>query len=133
MIGDIAKSALGAPAQIAADARGPIRPASAPLSDPCPECLAEYARAHPRQIFCSKAHKQAFERRVYARGVSLVPAAMAARITRGGSRGLHQPAGRQARRDAERAIDTWHAEDKAAGRMTMDAFYALRRRLGYWR
>lgn len=131
MIAADATSALGAPSETAAGADCPVSRASAPSQHPCPECGAHFALAHPRQIFCSKPHKRAFENRLISRGVSLTPAYMAARITRGGSQGRHKVAGIRARQIAEQLVANWTADDREAGRMTMDAYYALRLRLGY--
>jgi len=96
----------------------------------CPECLRDFAAAHPNQIFCSPVHKKAFQNRLIARGSALTPLAMAARITRGGSRG-DTATGVRARQDTEKLIARWVAEDKEAGRMRMDQYIRLRISKGF--
>jgi hypothetical protein len=85
-----------------------------------------------RQLFCCPGHKSDFHNRQTVRGRALTPLAMAARQTRNGSRG-DTATGRAARADADFMIQRWTEEDRAAGRMPMVAYVALRKRLGYER
>jgi hypothetical protein len=96
----------------------------------CPECGAAFQRAQWRQLFCSPSHKADFHNRATARGRVLTPLVMAARQTRGGSRGDTET-GRAARADADFLIQRWTVEDREAGRMSMVDYVALRRRLGF--
>lgn len=98
----------------------------------CPECGATFKPAQRRQLFCSPKHKSDFHNRQTVRGRVLTPLAMAARQTRGGSRG-DKGTGRQARSDADFLMQRWTDEDRAAGRMSMVAYVALRLRLGFER
>lgn len=96
----------------------------------CPECLEALEGASPRQMFCSAAHKQAFHNRQTVRGRQLVPLVMAERVTRSGSC-RDKATGKKARQDSRRLMDRWNAEDRAAGRMAMDEYVALRIRFGF--
>ena len=98
----------------------------------CPECgeVFQPIAGQARQLFCTPAHKQAFQQRARIRGRALLPLQMAARITRGGSRG-NASVGIRARQDAEQLIDRWVAEDREAGRMSAVDYIALRLRKGY--
>jgi hypothetical protein len=84
----------------------------------CAECLAPLTGVQPGQLFCCPAHRLTFQDRLRIRGRQLAPLEMAARATRGGSRG-DKDTGIAARQAAERLKDKWNAEDKAAGRMPM--------------
>ena len=64
------------------------------------------------------------------RGRKLVVLAMAARITRNGTR-RRTGAGRVARRRAEHLLDQWWMEDRKAGRMSMDEYLEIRHGLGF--
>ena len=108
-------------------------PRFAPIAYPrqhCPECMIEFAPAHARPIFCSGAHQANFQNRMTVRGRVLAPLAIAAHITRGGTRD-DKTTGREARRDAEHLMRRWASEDKAAGRMSATAYMALRYRKGF--
>lgn len=112
----------------------PVTPAAADSPQPrrerrCPECNGALASVQPAQIFCSAAHKRAWNNRWYSRGGVLAPLAMAERITRGGSRG-DKATGCRARRDAAQLLQRWKDEDAAAGRMSAVDYVALRYRLG---
>jgi hypothetical protein len=98
----------------------------------CPECGQSFQAAQWRQFFCSPDHKSAFHNRQTVRGRVLTPLAMAARQTRGGSRG-DKATGRAARADADFLMQRWTDEDRAAGRMPMVEYVALRRSLGFER
>ncbi|MES2494601.1 MAG: hypothetical protein V4618_00675 [Pseudomonadota bacterium] len=103
-----------------APAETPQRAPTAPTQGnrACAECLAPYASAQPGQLFCCPAHREAFQDRLRVRGRQLAPLELAARATRGGSRG-DKAIGIRARQAAERLKDRWNAEDKAEGRMPM--------------
>ncbi len=96
----------------------------------CPECLTAFVAGHPRQLFCSAAHRDRFHNRATVRGRSLVPLQMAARLTRGGSR-RDTATGIRARQDCERLLDRWNADDRSEGRMPMDAYVRLRLAKGF--
>jgi hypothetical protein len=96
----------------------------------CPECGQPFRRVQWRQLFCCPAHKAEFHNRNTARGRTLTPLVMAARQTRGGSRG-DTATGKAARRDADFLMHRWTIEDREAGRMSMVEYMALRRRLGF--
>jgi hypothetical protein len=96
----------------------------------CPECLARFAPLQARQLFCSVEHKAAFHNRATVRGRSLTPLVMAARITRGGSRG-DTVTGCKARRDSQQLMDRWAIEDRAAKRMSMTDYVRLRLAKGF--
>jgi hypothetical protein len=96
----------------------------------CPECSQGFAVVHPNQMFCTPPHKKAFANRQISRGASLTPLVIAARITRGGTRG-DTTTGRRARQAAEMLIARWVEEDRAAGRMSMVDYIALRLRKGF--
>lgn len=96
----------------------------------CPECAKPFRPVHTRQLFCSQQHKDTFHNRATARGRVLTPMAIAARITRGGSRG-DIATGKLARRESQRLIDQWAREDREAGRMDMVTYIAARSKIGY--
>lgn len=96
----------------------------------CPECGQTFKAAQWRQLFCSPKHKSEFHNRQTVRGRVLTPLVMAARQTRGGSRG-DKGTGRAARGDADFLMQRWTDDDRAAGRMPMVAYVALRYRLGF--
>ncbi|MBB5684332.1 hypothetical protein [Sphingobium boeckii] len=105
--------------------------AALPRTGPrCPECLATFESVSPRQLFCSAAHKAAFHNRQTVRGRQLVPLVMAARLTRGGTRG-NVVAGRKARRDGDFLMQRWADDDRREGRMSMIDYFALRDRKGF--
>lgn len=75
-------------------------------------------------LFCSKAHRTAFQQRSRQRGRQLLIYAMADRLTRSGSAGDAEAreTGKAARLVTQRLIAKWAAEDKAAGRMSAVAY-----------
>lgn len=114
---------------------GPAETATAasrarPVRQACPECSHTFQPVHSRQLFCCADHKAAFHNRATVRGRTLTPMAMAARITRDGSRG-DLDMGRIARRESRRLIDAWAREDREAGRMDMVEYMRARTRIGY--
>lgn len=97
----------------------------------CPECLgAVDTRLDYRKMFCCEEHRKAFHNRQLIRGRKLVTVAMAARITRNGTR-RDKAAGLIARRRTEHLLDQWWMEDREAHRMSMDDYLATRHRLGF--
>lgn len=102
---------------------------SARAAPRCPECLSSFVRKQPAQLFCKVEHKRAYNNRWLKRGAVLAPLYLAARLTRGGSRG-DKLTGARARRDAEHAGQRWIEEDRAAGRMPAVEYIAERYRLG---
>jgi len=98
----------------------------------CPECLGRVDNSLDwRKMFCSAEHQQAFHNRQLKRGRKLVVLAMAARITRNGTRRRAAEAGRIARGRAEKLLDAWWMEDRTEGRMSMDDYLETRERLGF--
>lgn len=97
----------------------------------CPECMVPFPirRSQPRQLFCCREHKRAYNNRWLTRGAVLAPLYAAARATRGGTRG-NAATGARARRDAEQLAQRWRDEDAAAGRMPVVDYLAERYRLG---
>ena len=96
----------------------------------CPECRQPFQRIHPRQLFCCAAHKRTFHNRATVRGCTLAPIAIAARITRDGSRGDRET-GKAARNESRQLMDRWAREDREAGRMSMVDYMRARARIGY--
>lgn len=103
-----------APAISAREAKGRVRA----QASGCAECLAPLTGLQPGQLFCCPSHRTTFQDRLRIRGRQLAPLEMAARATRGGSRG-DTATGKAARQAAERLKDRWNAEDKAKGRLPM--------------
>lgn len=102
-----------------------------PGSRRCPECLVAVEpnpAAGNRNIFCCKEHSQTHRQRQLVRGRRLSALAMAARITRNGTR-RNKGAGKSARRDHEKLIDKFIVEDRKAGRMPADEYFSLRWKL----
>lgn len=132
------KSVLHRPAESADTATGATTGTTRPVGAPapassahrCPECSEPFRRIHPRQLFCSNAHKIAFHNRQTVRGRTLAPLAMAARITRNGSRGDTET-GKKARSESTFLLDRWAREDREAGRMTMVDYMRERWLIGY--
>lgn len=96
----------------------------------CPECLEHFARAHPGQLFCTPAHRDAWNNRATVRGRVLTPLAMVDRVTRGGSRG-DVATGQRARQQKEALIQRWIEEDREAGRMSWPEYMARRYAIGF--
>lgn len=105
-------------------------PANRPLRGHCPECMGRITAVQPRQLFCSAEHKAAFHNRATVRGRVLTPLVMAARITRGGSRG-DKVTGCRARHDADGLMQEWVLADREAGRMSMVDYVCLRLAKGF--
>ena len=100
----------------------------------CPECLAAVkpsVAAGNRNMFCCPEHRVAYVNRNTVRGRSFVALAMAARMTRDGTRGELRETGKRAARQARALQQQWIDEDRAAGRMLADEYCALRHRLGH--
>lgn len=78
----------------------------------CPECGAAFTAHHGRQVFCTAAHKAAFDARNKARGMLAVPLIQTWR------KGRHRrnPDGVFAFGELCALGDAWNAEDAAAGR-----------------
>lgn len=95
----------------------------------CPECLQPFERHHPGQLFCTPAHRTAWNNRATVRGRVLTPLSMVARITRDGSRG-DQATGKRAARERNALIQRWMEEDRDAGRMTWPEYLRLRYAVG---
>jgi hypothetical protein len=96
----------------------------------CPECRAVFAPKHWRSLFCCAEHRVAWHNRATVRGRVLTPLVMAARQTRGGSRG-DRDTGKAARRDADAHMQRWRDEDRAAGRMDQAEYIRRRNKLGF--
>lgn len=84
-------------------------------------------------MFCETAHRIAFHNRMATRGKVILPLIMAARITRNGTR-RDTATGKRARLEAERLMQDWIEEDRAAndgkGRTAADTYMAFRYRHG---
>jgi hypothetical protein len=97
----------------------------------CPECMGRVdTSADWRKMFCCEEHRKAFHNRQLIRGRKLVVLCMAERVTRSGYC-RRKSTGIEARQRSRRLMDAWHKEDKAAGRMAMDDYLAIRTRLGF--
>ncbi len=99
---------------------------------PCPECGASFdvPESNPRKMFCTDPHRVAWNNRMTVRGRVLTPLVMAERITRSGYE-RDKSAGILARQQSRRLMDKWVKEDRAAGRMAADTYFAIRQRLGF--
>ena len=97
---------------------------------PCPECMALFVPTQPGQLFCSGAHRAAWNNRATVRGRVLTPLAIVARLTRNGTRGDRQT-GQSAGHHANTLILRWRDEDREAGRMPWEDYLARRYRLGF--
>jgi hypothetical protein len=91
----------------------------------CPECLQSFVPAQTSQLFCTPAHRNAWNNRAAVRARVLLPFAITARITREGTRG-DRDTGREAANHRNTLIRRWVDEDKEAGRMPWPDY--LRRR-----
>lgn len=96
----------------------------------CPECLGEFERHQPGQLFCCQKHRRAWNNRAVVRGAVLAPLAIVARKTRNGTRG-DLTFGAKASQHADMFIRHWEAEDAAAGRMSQTQYVRLRYLNGY--
>jgi hypothetical protein len=101
----------------------------APGPHPCPECMQPFPPAHPHQLFCSLAHRSAWNERAKKRGRQVFPLMMVARITRDGSRG-DKELGKRAASEFRELLRRWKDEDVAAGRMTWPRYLARLRAIG---
>lgn len=88
----------------------------APGRHPCPECMKHFPPNHPHQVFCSDAHRAAWNARAKKRGRQVFAVMMVARITRDGSRG-DKELGKRAASDQRELLRRWKDDDAEAGRM----------------
>ena len=88
---------------------------------PCPECMVLFKPRMAGTLFCCPAHRDAFANRQTVRGRVVTPFALAARITRDGTRGKPEAraAGKKAAAVMRRLYQRYRDEDRAAGRMDM--------------
>jgi hypothetical protein len=91
----------------------------------CPECLCDFTPKRSRALFCSEAHRTTWHNRQTVRGRVLTSLAMAARETRGGTRG-DTDTGKKANWQANQLMQDWRDEDRRLGRMSQVEY--LRRR-----
>lgn len=96
----------------------------------CPECLCSYAPHHALQLFCTVAHRDAWNNRIAVRARVLGPLALVSRITRQGTRG-DRATGRRATADCHALLQRWVNEDRAAGRMAWPDYLRLRYAIGF--
>ncbi len=118
----------------------PEKPASADSGEAapfghgeCPECRPDvrgFIRRHPGQLFCTTAHRDAWNDRAAKRGRVLTPLAIVARLTRNGTRG-DSDTGARAASEQHALITRWRDEDAAAGRMSHPEYLARRYRAGF--
>lgn len=103
-----------------------------PVRD-CPECRKAFEPKVSNQLFCCPAHNTAWNNRATARGRVLTPIAMAAYITRNGTRGKpeQREAGKQAGRHHHYLVQKYRDEDRTAGRMEWADFMTLRYEHGF--
>lgn len=98
----------------------PMRPAAPysrhfkPVERTCPECNQPFQAVNRTRLFCRPEHKLAFHNRCAARGKVLIPLAMAWRTKRGSG-----DTAKRAMSEMCRLLDSFAAEDRAAGRMGM--------------
>lgn len=99
----------------------------------CPECRKPFEPKVANQLFCCPEHKRAWNNRALTRGGVLTAYAIAAEITRNGSRGTpaRREAGRHAARKKAQLIQRYRDEDRAAGRMEWPDYMILRIELGF--
>ncbi len=96
----------------------------------CPECMEAFKPQDQRQLFCTPAHRTAWNNRATVRGRVLTPYVLAARVTRDGTRG-NREAGKHAAQVRHRLIQGYVEEDRAAGRMDWASYVALRQKHGF--
>lgn len=96
----------------------------------CAECLSHFEPKHWRSLFCCESHRTAWHNRSTVRGRTLTCLVMAARDTRGGSRG-DTITGKRARRDGNILMQRWTIEDRAAKRMAQVEYLRRRLALGF--
>ncbi|MBD8677955.1 hypothetical protein IFT55_05800 [Sphingomonas sp. CFBP 13720] len=92
--------------------------------------MSPFARRHPGQLFCTVAHRDAWNGRAAVRGRVLTPLAIVARVTRNGTRG-DRKTGARAASEAATLIQQWRDDDRAAGRMSHPEYLARRYRVGF--
>jgi len=73
----------------------------------CRFCGDEFRAKRHDQVFCGKAHRQAFHRRAELRGATAVELLIAWRVTRGGKKGILG--------EIAAVVDGWIKEDRDAG------------------
>jgi hypothetical protein len=91
--------------------------------------MAAFRPRQGHQLFCTPAHKRAYNKLWEKRGAVLAPLYAAARVTRYGTRG-DRATGAKARRDSDLLVQMWIEEDAAAGRMPVTDYVAARYRAG---
>lgn len=96
----------------------------------CPECMNSFKPHQSNQLFCSIAHRAAWNNRAAVRGRVITPLAIVSRLTRQGTRGDGE-IGRRASADLNLLIQRWADEDRAAGRMPHDQYLRRRYRCGF--
>ncbi len=96
----------------------------------CPECRQAFARRHPGQLFCTAAHRDAWNNRAAVRGRVLTPLVIVARVTRNGTRG-DRVTGARAASELATIVQHYRDEDRAAGRMDHPEYLARRYRAGF--
>jgi len=96
----------------------------------CPECRARFVPRHPGQLFCTAAHRDAWNNRQTVRGRVLTPLVMVARETRNGTRG-DRVTGARAASQAATLMQRHRDEDRAAGRLSHPEYLARRYRAGF--
>lgn len=96
----------------------------------CPECGATFKPQDQRQLFCTKEHRTAWNKRATVRGRVLTPYTMAARQTRDGTRG-DKGTGKRAAQISHELMQRYRDEDRANGRMDAVSFAALRLQHGF--
>lgn len=94
----------------------------------CPECGKLFEPNVRNQLFCTPAHKAAWNNRATVRGRVLTPLSIAARVTRNGTRGTPEAReiGRRASNAHNALIQQYRDEDRAAGRMEWTQFLIAR-------
>lgn len=96
----------------------------------CPECLCGVLSGPERRVFCSPAHKKAWDNRQRLRGRQLFPFAAVARVTRGGTRG-NRETGHRAQADQDMLLGRWNEEDARDNRMSQSDYLTLLYHLGF--
>lgn len=99
----------------------------------CPECLCRFSRKHPLQLFCTVAHRDAWNARANVRSRKTFPLEMVARLTRNGTRGREEDrdVGRDASSDLAYLVNRFRDEDVRHGRMPWPQYLRLRYAIGF--